>query len=29
MNTREKFGINDEQCADLALKGFLGKRPMY
>lgn len=28
-NTREKLGINDEQRADLALKGFPGKRLTY
>jgi hypothetical protein len=28
-NTREKLGINDEQRADLALKGFAGKRLTY
>ena len=28
-NTREKLGVNDEQRADLALKGFAGKRLTY
>jgi hypothetical protein len=28
-NTREKLGINDKQRAELALKGFAGKRLTY
>jgi hypothetical protein len=28
-NTRAKLGINDEERADLALKGFVGKRLTY
>jgi hypothetical protein len=28
-NTRVKLGINDEQRADIALKGFAGKRLTY